>query len=122
MTSVMPQDKTRSEAFSLRILKNIWGFKNPCLRKITAQAYIVKNTAMVMIRRRFVSVKEERFLSLFSPKTLELTDISVCLLSDFRLSGSKVLVPYVCDPLADDRSRDEDQEDNYNCFVSRDLA
>jgi hypothetical protein len=76
---------------------------------------------MVIIRRRFESVKEERFLSLFCPKVLELTDISVCLLSDFRLPG-KVLVPHVCDPIADNRSRDEDQDDDYDCFISRDLA
>ena len=62
MTMLMPQDRMISAAFSLRMLKNVWGFKNPAPRKITAPAYMTTNTAMVMISRRLVSVMAVRLL------------------------------------------------------------
>ena len=62
MTKLMPQDSMIRAALAFSILKNVCGFKKPFPWNTIAPIYIAKNTTIVMVSSRLVSVIFFNFL------------------------------------------------------------
>ena len=62
MTKLIPQESMIRAALAFRILKNVCGFKKPFPWNTIAPIYIAKNTTIVMVSSRLVSVIFFNFL------------------------------------------------------------